>query len=152
MPVSTSVAMFSASCSVFSFSAKALQRKSIRSRAVVVSAGLSLGMAFLLNCGNGIGFAGLQRRIVFDNMGSMQPVSDKQALTHIAANLKRLRIAKGLSMAKLAKEIGDYPTSIKRIEDAESMPGVGLLTRICEALGVTANDMLTSPKEFSQAS
>lgn len=94
----------------------------------------------------------LKRRIVFDNMGDMQPVSDKQALKNIAANLKRLRTDRGLSMAGLARQIDDYPTTVKRIEDGESMPGVGLFTRICEALGVTANDMLRSPKEFSQAS
>lgn len=79
------------------------------------------------------------------------PVSDKQALKRIAANLRRLRAHRGISMAALARQIDDYPTSIKRIEDAESMPGVGLLTRISEALGVTVNDLLADAKEMSHA-
>lgn len=79
-------------------------------------------------------------------------MSDKQALKRIAANMRRLRSLHGLSMRQLAQKIGDYPTSIKRIEDEESMPGVGLLTRISDALGVTANDLLSDSEKISAAS
>lgn len=79
-------------------------------------------------------------------------MTDKQALHRISRNMRRLREESGLSMAALAKKIGDYPTSIKRIEDELSMPGVGLLTRISEALGVTLNDLLADEKKFSHAS
>lgn len=79
-------------------------------------------------------------------------MSDKQALRRIAANIRRIRGDLGLSMAALARKIDDYPTSIKRIEDEESMPGVGLLTRISDALGVTVNDLLADSQKMSRAS
>lgn len=82
----------------------------------------------------------------------MPAVSDKQALKRIATNMRRLRAEHGLSLRALAREIDDYPTSVKRIEDGESMPGAGLLTRISEALGVTVNELLADPKEMSNAS
>ncbi|HYG26638.1 MAG TPA: helix-turn-helix transcriptional regulator [Caulobacteraceae bacterium] len=81
-------------------------------------------------------------------------MTDDQALHNIATNLKRLRVEKGLSMAALAREINDYPATIKRIEDEACMPGAGLLTRIAEALGSTANDLLAEPpsRKLSHAS
>lgn len=76
----------------------------------------------------------------------MTSMTDKQALRRIAQNVKRLREEKGWSMGRLAREIKDYPATIKRIEDEENMPGVGLLTRLAEALQVTMNDLLADPK------
>lgn len=69
-------------------------------------------------------------------------MTDKEALRRLAANLRTKRQAAGLSMSALARQIGDYPATIKRIEDEVSQPGVGLLTRIAEALSVTVNDLL----------
>lgn len=74
-------------------------------------------------------------------------MTDKQAMRRIAVNVKRLRTQKGLSMGQLARLIDDYPPAIKRIEDEQNMPGVGLLTRIAEALGVTVNDLLEAPEQ-----
>lgn len=74
-------------------------------------------------------------------------MTDKQALKRIAKNAKRYRLAKGLSMGQLARMIDDYPATIKRIEDEQNMPGIGLLTRIAEALDVTVNDLLADPSE-----
>lgn len=73
-------------------------------------------------------------------------MTDKQALRRIAHNVKKLRTERGLSMGQLARLIDDYSPTIKRIEDEQNMPGVGLLTRIAEALGVTVNDLLEAPE------
>ena len=79
-------------------------------------------------------------------------MTDSQALRRIAANVKRLREEAGLSMRDLAARAHDYPSAVPRIEDAENMPGVGLLTRFAEALGVTVNDLLEEPKILARAS
>lgn len=80
-------------------------------------------------------------------------VNDDETRQVIAQNLKRLR--NGMSYGELARLVGTYPSSIKRIEDGQHMPGVGLLTRLAEALGVTANDLLDrangSRKKTSQS-
>lgn len=70
---------------------------------------------------------------------------DQEVLRNIAGNVLRLRTEEGLSMRALAEKAGDYAPTIKRIEDEENMPGAGLLARIAEALGVTANDLLAKP-------
>jgi transcriptional regulator with XRE-family HTH domain len=72
-------------------------------------------------------------------------VTDKQALHRIAVNLRRLRESKGLSMNALARAIDDYPATISRVEDEQHTPGIGVITRIADALGVTVNDLLEEP-------
>ena len=72
----------------------------------------------------------------------MQVLTDKQALANLAANIHRLRGDR--SLAWLAKEAGTYPINIARIENAESMPGAGLVARIAEALETTADALLST--------
>ncbi len=74
----------------------------------------------------------------------MQAVSDEEALKHISANVVRLRADR--SQYWLAKEVGTYPANIARIENGESMPGVGLLSRLADALGVGIQDLIDSPR------
>jgi transcriptional regulator with XRE-family HTH domain len=69
-------------------------------------------------------------------------MTDQQAMRRIAKNLRRFREAAGLSMSALARDIGDYPNAIERIEKARNMPGVGLMTRIAERLDKTLDDFL----------
>lgn len=70
-------------------------------------------------------------------------MEDKEALENIAANVVRLRGAR--SQYWLAKEVRTYPANIARIENAENMPGAGLLSRLAEALGVSVQDLLDPP-------
>lgn len=79
-------------------------------------------------------------------------MTDEQALKVVAHNVRRLRLERELSMAELARLADTYPSNIKRIEDRESMPGAGMLTRISEALGVTVNDLVSADgKLFSKS-
>ena len=73
----------------------------------------------------------------------MQAVSDEDALKHIAANVVRLRGDR--SQYWLAKEIGTYPANVARIENGESMPGAGLLSRLAEAPGVEIQTLIDPP-------
>lgn len=68
---------------------------------------------------------------------------DKVVLHSIATNLKRLREKKGLSKSELARMIDDWPATIQRIEDEDSMPGVGLLYSLAHALEVEFQDFLS---------
>ena len=82
----------------------------------------------------------------------MQQVTEKQALQLVASNLRRLREDRGLSMSKLAAMSGTYPSNIKRIEDAENQPNVGLLARIASALAVPMTEFFSGERKLSQAS
>lgn len=70
----------------------------------------------------------------------MQTVTDEQALKNISRNVRALRGQR--SQYWLAKEVGTYPANIARIEDGESMPGAGLLSRLAEALQVGVEELL----------
>jgi transcriptional regulator with XRE-family HTH domain len=79
---------------------------------------------------------------------------DKAALERIAANIRHLR--GDMSFHVLATKADTFPSSIKRIEDCEHMPGAGLLRRIADALGVSVDSLYIptpSPrKKLSRAS
>lgn len=70
-------------------------------------------------------------------------MTDEQTKACIAANLKRLRGS--LSLAEVARRSDSFPTTIKEIEEGVRMPGVGLLTRIAAAFGVTVDEFLRNP-------
>ena len=70
-------------------------------------------------------------------------MTDTQTLKILGGNIRRLREAREWSLSELARQIDDYPASVKRIEDGMSMPGLGLSTRIAEALDVTIDELLT---------
>ena len=77
-------------------------------------------------------------------------MTDEQAKFNIAANLLRLRGIK--SYSQIARECSTddhtvYPGQIEKIEKAKHMPGVGLLSRIAEVLGVSVDDMLVEPSK-----
>lgn len=82
---------------------------------------------------------------------------DRELLGNIAANVRRLREAAGLSTYELAEKIDEYQPTIWRLEEAKNMPGAGLLARLAESLGVTADTLLATPpvsarKKLSHAS
>lgn len=74
-------------------------------------------------------------------------VTDEEAKQIIAANLRALRERASISLAEVARRCDTYPTAIKRIEDGESMPGVGLMTRIAAALGAKPAALLDPPRK-----
>lgn len=82
----------------------------------------------------------------------MTQVTDAQALRLVARNLRRLREERALSMSKLAAMSGTYPSNIKRIEDEENQPNIGLLARIAASLGVQLSDLFAGEKNLSRAS
>ena len=70
----------------------------------------------------------------------MQVVSDEEALRNIARNVAHLRGKRTYS--ELSRQVGTFPANISRIEKGEHMPGAALLSRLAEALGVTADYLM----------
>lgn len=77
-------------------------------------------------------------------------MSDNEAKKRIATNLRRLRGE--LSYSEIARRAGTYPMAIQRIEKGDSMPGVGLLSRIAEALNCSIEEFLKLPSGKSKQS
>lgn len=78
----------------------------------------------------------------------MSTVSDDQALKNISVNVVALRGQR--SQYWLAKSTGTYPSNIARIENGESMPGGGLLSRLADALETSVDYLLADHSKKSR--
>ena len=63
----------------------------------------------------------------------------------VAWNLRRLRVAKGVSAKQLAEEAGIHFTFLGRIERGTSNSSIDMLERLCGVLGVRLADLLREP-------
>ena len=75
----------------------------------------------------------------------MAKVSDEETLYRLSYHLRQFRGTTSLS--EIARRAGTYPAAIKRIEDGESMPGVGLMTRVAKAVDRSVADFLAPVKK-----
>ena len=71
-------------------------------------------------------------------------LTDNDAASFVAANLRRLLESRGLSMRGLARLTGDTPMRISDIASGRHVPSIGVVHRIAEALDVTI-DALVRP-------
>lgn len=62
----------------------------------------------------------------------------------VGANLRRLRLRRGLSLERLARQSGVSRAMLGQIELAQSTPTIGVLWKIARALGVTFSALITS--------
>lgn len=69
-----------------------------------------------------------------------------QAETNFAANLKRLRIAKGLSQADVAEQLGVSGPSISGWEKGRARPKEDRLADLAQLLGVPVSQLLVDPQ------
>lgn len=79
----------------------------------------------------------------------MQALSDDEIKRRLSSNLPKLRGE--LSLSEIARRCETYPTAIKEVEDGVRMPGVGMLTRICEAIGCTIDEILRPSKNSKKS-
>ncbi len=68
----------------------------------------------------------------------------EQSRLNLAANVKRLRLAAGISQEELSFRAGIDRTYASQIERAVANPSLGITCSIADALGVTAVDLLAS--------
>lgn len=72
-----------------------------------------------------------------------RPKSARQVL---AANLHRLRKARGLSQDALAENARLHRTFVGSVERSERNVSIDNIERLAKALGVTTSDLLSEPK------
>jgi transcriptional regulator with XRE-family HTH domain len=65
----------------------------------------------------------------------MSSGSDDTSL-HVGEKIKRLREGAGLTIEQLAERAGMQPEDLERIEQEMISPALGVLTKICDGLGV----------------
>jgi transcriptional regulator with XRE-family HTH domain len=63
-----------------------------------------------------------------------------------AANLRRLRHAKGISQEDLAYEADVNRTYLSKLEKGVSYPGLEIIAKLASALGVEPAELLMLPK------
>ena len=63
----------------------------------------------------------------------------------VAWNLRRLRVAKGVSVKQLAEEAGIHFTFLGRVERGTSNSSIDALEKLCGVLGVRLADLLRDP-------
>lgn len=74
-------------------------------------------------------------------------VTDDVAKKNLAANIKRLLAARGISMRELARLTGESAMTISHICGETRMPGAGIVLRIAEALDVNMDRLFDEPPE-----
>lgn len=75
----------------------------------------------------------------------MSTVTDDETKQNIAANIRRMLHQLGLSQNGLAHAIDESPTRINQYAQAKKMPGAGVLSRICEQLGLSLDEIIAPP-------
>lgn len=72
--------------------------------------------------------------------------------THIRKNLSAIRLAHGLTQAELAEAVGVTIDHIGHVENGSNGISLELLLKICRALGITPNDILSGEYETEEKS
>ena len=73
----------------------------------------------------------------------MPPVTPEE---RFAANLRRQRLAKGLSQEQLAEKTGVHPSEVSRLERAVRDPRLSTIVKVARGLGVSAAKLVAGIK------
>lgn len=68
----------------------------------------------------------------------------KELTAAVGANLRRLRVKRGLSLERLAQKSAVSRAMLSQIELGQSTPTIAVLWKIARALGVTFSSLITS--------
>lgn len=79
--------------------------------------------------------------------GMIAMESDRTIGLNVAANLRRILAARGMSQSALARQIDAKQSTINTICIGRSCPQVGILARIAEVLDVSIDALAATPKE-----
>ena len=77
----------------------------------------------------------------------MDPRDLRQAF---AANLRRFRHAKGISQEDLAYEADVNRTYVSKLEKGVSYPGLEIIAKLADALGVEPAELLMRPEKTAK--
>ena len=76
------------------------------------------------------------------------PPAEKRWLEYIAANVRRLRIKRGLTQEKLGEAVGLAPRYLQDVERGRSNISIAVLVRLADALGVDPRRLLRPAAPF----
>ena len=74
----------------------------------------------------------------------MSPADDVSV--HLARNLRQLRLARGASQAQIARLSGVPRATLAHLEGGEANPTLSVLRAVCQALGVSIEELLAPPR------
>lgn len=77
---------------------------------------------------------------------SKPSASTQAVLSYIAANVRRLRVARGWTQVELAKASGLNPRHVQLLESGTANPTVRVLIDVADALGVAPADLFAEAK------
>ena len=73
------------------------------------------------------------------------PIQHGEVVTRFAASLRAARRTRGMTQRELAERAELTETYISRLESAGAAPGIDLVGRLADALGVSTHDLLPDP-------
>lgn len=73
-------------------------------------------------------------------------MSEADATAHLAANVRGIREARGLSQQQIAKLAGIPRATWSHLESGAANPTLAVLTRVADALQVRLDELLASPR------
>ena len=76
-------------------------------------------------------------------------ITDQEAIQNIAANVRRLRTAAGISQDELALKINENPMAVSRLCRGIHEPKIGIVMRIAELFEVKIEELTATPKKKS---
>jgi transcriptional regulator with XRE-family HTH domain len=77
-------------------------------------------------------------------------ITDLDAKNRIAENVARLLAERGMSQQKLADETGENKMMISRVVNKKHVPGIGLISRIAEAFGISIEELLADSSRLQR--
>ena len=80
-----------------------------------------------------------------DAFSMLAPGSQSRPQDVLAANLRRMRIARRLSLSELARATGMSKATLSSVESGRSNPTVDTLAGVADALRVTLGELLEEP-------
>lgn len=74
-------------------------------------------------------------------------ITDDRAKRNIAVNVRRLLKIAAFTQRDLAVAVGESEMAVSYLIRGERMPGAAFLARVAEALGVSADYLMSDPPE-----
>lgn len=72
------------------------------------------------------------------------PNDHREAINSVGANLRERRMAAGLSLRQLARELGVSASFVSQIENGKSQPSVATLYTICSRLNISLDELFST--------
>lgn len=79
----------------------------------------------------------------------LPPVTENSKADVVGSRIKQARRIRGLTLKQLAIRVGCSPSALSKIENQQANPSLGMLNRICRALGMNIVTIFSNEQENS---